>query len=202
MDDPLTVTPFAPLTDGEVLLRLADPSDIAAIVAYGQDPDVEETGWLPIHVPCSHEVAARVVEEFQRGWQGRFGVTLIITVPPATDMRGVVHLFLPTAGVGEIAYGVAPQHRRRGLATRATRLVADWAVAQLDCSRVEIVITARAIYGLASQRVAEKAGFVRDGVRRSHVPATGREYEDALYTMVARTLPPRERTDTAGAPPR
>jgi RimJ/RimL family protein N-acetyltransferase len=183
---PITLT--APLTDGTVLLRLPEARDSAAIYAYGQDPDIEATGWLPIPVPCSQEIASCIVEEFQQGWRSRFGLTLVVTTPPSVDLRGMLHLSVPAAGVSEIAYGVAPRYRCQGLVTRAVRLVATWAFAQLGLTRLEIVVTAPGIYGLASQRVAEKAGFVYAGTRRSHIPATGCDYEDPLYVLLAPAL--------------
>ncbi len=196
MDQRPSLMPAAPLTDGTVLLRLPDEHDGAAVRTYGQDPDIGETTWLPVPVPCPEEVAARLVQEFQEGWQGRFGLTLVITLPPATDLVGVLHLSVHGAGVGEIGYGVAPQYRRRGLATRAVRLVAAWAFAQLGLTRLEIVVTAGGSQGLASQRVAEKAGFVYAGLRRSHIPATGCDYEDPLYVLPA---PRRPEPDRPGA---
>jgi RimJ/RimL family protein N-acetyltransferase len=185
VDWQLTLMPEAPLTDGTILLRLPDENDIATIFAYGQDPDIEETAWLPIPVPCPQEVAIRTVREFQQGWHGRYGFTLIITMPPDVDLRGVLHLSVHTAGIGEIAYGVAPPYRRQGLATRAVNLAAAWAFRELGLTRLEIVVTARGGQGLASRRVAEKAGFVYEGIRRSHLQATGRDYEDPLYVLPA-----------------
>jgi RimJ/RimL family protein N-acetyltransferase len=182
------VTPTDPLTDGVALLRLAHEDDVEAVYTYGQDPDVAETGWLPLPVPCTRAGAARVVQEFQRGWQGRFGLTFVITLPPAADLCGVVHLAIHGPAVVELAYGVAPRHRRRGLATRAVRLVATWAATQGALTRLEICVTARGAHGRASQRVAEQAGFVYAGLRHSHVPGTGSAYDDPLYI---RAIPAR-----------
>ena len=36
---------------------------------------------------------------------------------------------------------------------------------------------------VASQRVAEKAGFSRAGSVRSHIAATGEDYDDLLFTL-------------------
>ena len=106
-------------------------------------------------------------------------------MPPDTELRGVLHLSQHTAHIGEIAYGVAPRFRRQGLATRAATLIAAWAFRELGLTRLEIVVTARGSHGLASRRVAEKAGFVYEGIRRSHLQATGRDYEDPLYVLPA-----------------
>jgi RimJ/RimL family protein N-acetyltransferase len=174
-------TPVEPLTDGVVVLRLPHHGDVETVYTYGQDPDIEETRWLPIGVPCSHADAAHLIRQFQRGWRGRFGLTLAIVAPSADKLRGVAHLYVHDSTVGEIAYGIAPQYRRFGLATRAVLLLSNWAVTDLGLTRLEICVTARGVHGLASQRVAEKAGFIYAGMRRSCVPATGMAYEDRLY---------------------
>jgi RimJ/RimL family protein N-acetyltransferase len=190
MDRQSTITPDVPLTDGTVLLRFANQRDGAAVYGYGQDPDLEETVWLPIPFPCPRDVADRIVQEFRLGWGGRHGLTLVITTPPDDNLRGVLHLSVHPVGVGEISYGIAPPYRGRGLAGRAVRLLAAWAFAQLGLSRLEIVVTASGIHGLASRRVAEKAGFVYAGLRRSHIPATSCDYEDPLYVRSAPVSPP------------
>jgi RimJ/RimL family protein N-acetyltransferase len=177
--------PVDPLTDSVVLLRRPEDGDIEAVHRCGQDPDVEETAWLPVPFPCPREVAAGTVREFQRGWQGRYGLTLIIATPTAYEMRGVLHLSRHGDDAGEIAYGVAPRFRRLGLATRAVDLIALWAFSRLRLGRLEIVVTAPGIHGLASRRVAEKAGFSYAGMRRSHVPATGCDSEDPLYVRTS-----------------
>lgn len=176
-----------PMSDGDVILRLPDDRDIDAITAYGQDVEIEESGWLPITVPCPRAIAARTLRELQQGWHGagRFGRTFVIATAAAPDLLGVVHLFTPSGATGEIAYGMAPQHRRRGLATRAVRLVTPWAFAHLGLARLEICVTARGVHGLASQRVAEKAGFVSEGMRRSRLPMTGAAVEDRRYVLLA-----------------
>lgn len=183
-----------PLSDGDVVLRLPNDSDIDAIAAYGQDPEIEESGWLPIPVPCPRDIAARTVQEFLRGWHGtgRFGCTFVIATAVTPDLLGVVHLFTKGSTTGEIAYGVAPRHRRQGFATRAVRLVTTWAFAHLGLTRLEICVTARDVHGLASRRVAENAGFVYEGVRRSHLPMTGAEVEDRLYVLIAPSGAPHD----------
>lgn len=178
-----TAMPVAPLTDGVVRLRLPHGGDVATVYAYGQDPDIARTHWLPLCEPCSREGAACLIRAFQQGWQGHFGLTWVITLPPADDLRGVVHLSVDDAGGGEIAYGVAPRHRRQGLATRATRLVAAWAGTERGITRMEICVTARGTQGVASRCVAENAGFVYAGTRHSFVPATGAQYDDDLYIL-------------------
>ncbi len=172
----------SPLTDGTVLLRLPRDSDIAAVFDYGQDLDIEETAWLPIPAPCPYEVARCVVGEFKQGWNGRFGFTFVISDPTGDEFLGVIMLARHGTDIGEISYGMAPRHRNRGFATRAAKLVAGWAFDHLGLKRVEI---RAGIQNVASQRVAEKANFSREGVVRARIPATGEEYDDVVYASLA-----------------
>jgi RimJ/RimL family protein N-acetyltransferase len=61
----------------------------------------------------------------------------------------------------EVGYWLAPEGRGRGAATTGTRLLSEWALASLPVERVEIRTHPE---NDASQRVAERAGFAREGL--------------------------------------
>ena len=61
---------------------------------------------------------------------------------------------------GHIGYWVTPPARGRGICTRALRLLARWALDELELQRLELITDPD---NLASQRVAEKVGFQREG---------------------------------------
>ena len=61
----------------------------------------------------------------------------------------------------EVGYWLAPEGRGRGAATTAARLLSQWAMASLPIERVEIRTHPE---NAASQRVAERAGFTREGI--------------------------------------
>ena len=66
--------------------------------------------------------------------------------------------------MAEIGYWVRAEARGRGVATRAVRLAAGWAFDQGDVVRLQLRAD---VHNRASQRVAENAGFQREGVLRS-----------------------------------
>ena len=82
--------------------------------------------------------------------------------------------------VVELVYGIAPDRRGRGYATRAARLTAHWLLHEQHASMVELRIGAG---NTASQRVAAAAGFTPTGTIRSHVPATGETYDDLRFVL-------------------
>jgi RimJ/RimL family protein N-acetyltransferase len=172
--------PTEPLSDGRVVVRLPDDRDIQALVRYGDDPDVAETIWIPIPTPCPRDVAARRLAEFRNGWEQekRFGPTLIIARADTNEMIGVIFLRVREHESVELTYGVARAFRNRGIATAAAALVSGWCLEELAASRVELRISRS---NFASQRVAAKAGFAHEGIVRSHIAATGMDYEDLLF---------------------
>jgi len=68
-------------------------------------------------------------------------------------------------GTGEIGYWAAPWARRRGVMTRAVRLLAQWSFEEFELHRIEIIV---AVENAASNRVAEKAGFTNEGRLRQY----------------------------------
>jgi RimJ/RimL family protein N-acetyltransferase len=172
--------PTEPLTGGKVVVRLPHDRDVEALVRYGDDPDVAETIWVPIPAPCPREVAAGRLAEFRDGWErkNRFGPALIIAAADTDEMIGVVFLRVRQHDSIELTYGVAPAFRNRGIATAAAALVSGWCLEELAAARVELRIGQS---NLASQRVAAKAGFSHEGIVRSHVAATGMDYDDLLF---------------------
>ena len=172
--------PTEPLTDRKVVVRLPYDRDVEALVRYGDDPDVAETVWVPIPTPCPRSVAEARLAEFRNGWEQekRFGPALIIADADTDEMIGVIFLRLREHDSIELTYGVAPGFRNRGIATAAAVLVSGWCLEELAAARVELRI---GYSNLASQRVAAKAGFAREGIMRSHAASTGTDYEDLLF---------------------
>jgi RimJ/RimL family protein N-acetyltransferase len=168
------------------VLRLPRRDDVEALVGFGDDPDVGATLWVPIPSPCSRSDAEGRLSEFIDGWLGRsgFGPTFVVASAIGDEFVGVVFLRAREDEVVEVAYGTAPRHRHRGIATAALLRVSGWCFAQLHARRVELLISAG---NLASLRVAAKAGFEFAGTRRAHVPGTGEEYDDLLYVCDAPT---------------
>lgn len=69
--------------------------------------------------------------------------------------------FKPWARPYEVGYLVRTDEWGKGTATEALRLISNWLVEE---ARVESVLLFTHPDNVASQRVAEKAGFVKDGI--------------------------------------
>jgi RimJ/RimL family protein N-acetyltransferase len=77
-------------------------------------------------------------------------------------------------------YGIAPRWRRRGLASRAARLAARWALNQSGVTTVELRIGQD---HMASQHVAANARFTLAGIVTQFAPGTEETFEDQRYVL-------------------
>jgi RimJ/RimL family protein N-acetyltransferase len=126
--------------------------------------DAETQRWLPLPRPYTHDVAAAFCLELAPGVRSS-GVGIVRGIEWQGRLAGVIDLKRPerAAGSVEIGYWTSPWARNRGVMTEAVDAFASWATDELGFQRVEI----RAATGNdASQRVALKAGFLREGVLR------------------------------------
>lgn len=83
---------------------------------------------------------------------------------------------------GEVGYWVARDARGRGVATRALRLLADWALGPLGLARLDLMVI---VGNEASCRVARNAGFRREGVLLSYRQLKGLRVDMVVHGRVA-----------------
>ena len=83
-------------------------------------------------------------------------------------------------------FGIAPLWRGQGLASRAVRLAARWALSLPGVAAVELRIDQDMPI---SQRVAEDAGFAVAGTITQFVPGIGETFEDLRYILARQPQP-------------
>lgn len=175
--------PDPALTDGTVLLRPWIDADVPAVAEACRDPEI--TRWIDdIPAPYTRADARAYVAACRRGWKDG-SLWAFAVVDSATDevvgSCGVAWQDHPH-GVAEIGYWVRAEDRGRGVATRAVRLASVWAFAQGGVQRLQLRADT---FNAASQRVAENAGFQREGVLRS-VRYSRRQQRRVDFVMFSR----------------
>ena len=103
----------------------------------------------------------RLVKNWLDCWNGRSSggatFTFVVTVTGEPRFIGVVGIAERDDLAFEMTYGTAPDWRGRGLASRATRLAAQWVASQPAVRTVEVLLDQGQ---RAGERVAVNAGFV------------------------------------------
>jgi RimJ/RimL family protein N-acetyltransferase len=84
--------------------------------------------------------------------------------------------------IGEVGYWIRTDRTGRGYATEAVRAVVDFAFAELGLYRLEL---RAGVENRASQRVAEKAGFRREGRLRQGCAHGQAGYDCYLFGLLA-----------------
>jgi RimJ/RimL family protein N-acetyltransferase len=160
------------LEDDVVLLRPFENGDVPAIVEACQDPEIPR--WTDVPSPYTEADA--------RGWlESGDEETFAIVDKASGELLGSIGVRYPGSGVGEVGYWVKREARGRGVATRALALVARWALEERDLGRFQLRAD---VENVASQRVAEGAGFVREGVLRSELLLKGERRDVVMYSLV------------------
>jgi RimJ/RimL family protein N-acetyltransferase len=159
---PLT-TPSPPLADQDIHLEPLGAEHAAGLDALAEDDDVRRFTYVPSRPPAGF--GEQWAERYVDGWRdgSRAGFAIVGSDGTFLGMAAYVRLDLD-AREGEIGYIVAPTGRGRGVATRALRLLTDWGLDDLELERVELRID---VENGPSEIVAERAGYMREGVLRS-----------------------------------
>lgn len=159
--------PEPPLSDGVVALRPWTQADLEFVVDACQDPAVSRySPAIPFPYAEADAISWFVSQEPAR----RAGQSIDFAIAAAASGAPLgaigLHNFSPLLVSAETGYWLARSARGQGLASRALVLVARWAFAQLGLARLSLTTDPE---NVASQRVAERCGFQREGYLRSHM---------------------------------
>jgi len=174
------VLPDPPLSDGRVTLRGWRLSDVPQIVAMCSEPDVIRFTSVP--VPYDADDARLWLDLHPARLAAGDGAAFAITdggdeLPVGSIGVRVMH----DQGIAETGYHVVEARRGRGLATAALRLIARWTFAELPVARLQLTTH---LDNPGSQRVAEKAGFTREGVLRAWADQRGERPDLVMWSLL------------------
>jgi RimJ/RimL family protein N-acetyltransferase len=182
--------PAIPPADDVVELLPLSRSHLDALEDLGADPLVQRFTRIPD--PFGRAEAEWWLGLYERGWVdgSRAGFAVIDRATGVfVGMIAFVTLRLH-AEEAEVGYIVSPEARGRGIAVRALTLMTDWGFDRLALARIELRAE---LENPASLRVAERCGYVREGVLRHVHLKGGRRGDMAVYARLASERLPRLR---------
>lgn len=151
------------------------------LAELGRDPDVQRFTYVPS--PWTEGFEHTWLERYDQAREDGSRAAFAIVDEASGEFLGMAALVqIDRAGrQAEAGYVVAPHARGRGVAVRALELLTDWALGEQELQRVELRI---AVDNAASIRVAERCGYVREGVLRSVHFKQGRRADVAVYSRL------------------
>jgi RimJ/RimL family protein N-acetyltransferase len=157
-----------------------DAGLVCGVLASGGDPEA-----LPPGAPSDPaEVAGWLADGVHRPHREGTGVHLMMLDRAAMRIVGSISVFHTDWEVrsAEIGYGVRSDDRGKGYASEALAAVARWALTVGGMQRAWLSANTD---NLASCRVAEKAGFHREGVlRRAWLEDDGLLHDQAVFSLL------------------
>ena len=174
------------LTGSKVQLRPWTPADAGDVLAACQDVEIQR--WTTIPSPYTSADAVAYVSEVAPALWAQGGAVFAVIDRATGGLAGSIGAHGIRDGVAHVGYWTVPAVRGRGLASDALRTLTGWFLREGGTARVELVVEPA---NTGSVRVAEAAGFTREGLLRQRLVLRGRRADVAMYSML--------RTDIAAA---
>lgn len=173
------------LSDGRIMIRPLRAEDIPAEYEAICESIPEVSAWMSwCHPGYRIEETTAFIMAREEAWKNDteygFGIFEVGTGKclggTGLSLVNRIHNF------ANLGYWVRSSCTGRGIASAAARLAARYGLEHLSFQRIEIVT---AIGNLPSQRAAEKAGALREGVLRKRLLVKGQPQDAVLYSFVA-----------------
>lgn len=176
------------LAHGDIFVRPVKLDDAEALFEAAHESIPEVSPWLPW---CHENYTIEETRAFLASRVGSgnseeaysFG---IFNQSGERFLGGVgLNFFNRVHQMANLGYWVRTGETGKGVASRATRLVARYGFGELGLQRIEIIA---AVGNVASQRVAEKAGAVRECVARKRLLINGERLDAVVFSLLPEDL--------------
>jgi RimJ/RimL family protein N-acetyltransferase len=161
------------------IIRHVVHTDISALVPLLNDPDVRGE-YLPSTIQSPVDLERKMQVD---GMANDNFVRFVIVAQPGDTVIGTIWHFksVPYFNAREIGYTLATEYRGRGIATEAVRLLVRHLFDSTLVNRLEIRMDTR---NQASEQVAIKCGFRKEGVSRGANFVRGQHVDMNLYSIL------------------
>jgi RimJ/RimL family protein N-acetyltransferase len=174
---------FAPIDTPRLRLRRLEPGDLAAFLAYRNDPEVARyQSWESI---SSAEAAALIDAQagLAPGVPGKW-FQLAVTRRDGGELLGdcALHVEAADLRLGEVGFTFSRGAQRQGFAAEAVAAVLRLAFERLELHRVKAVVD---VDNAPAVRLLERLAFRREAHFRQHVWFKGAWGDEYVYAMLA-----------------
>jgi ribosomal-protein-alanine N-acetyltransferase len=177
--------PDPPISGTGFVLRPWDPKDAPEVAAACADPVTQQfISAMPRPYTLDHARAfiANAANNLKQGT----AIGMAIAEADQGRAMGSITLHTGSPWHWHIGYWLAPQWRNRGLTTAAVRTLARWGIETFpELMRLSLFTLPG---NVASQRVAEHAGFVREGLLRQWNHTAGFPEDVVMFSLVRSDL--------------
>jgi RimJ/RimL family protein N-acetyltransferase len=165
-----------------VSIRPIEMNDVPELYASVRESLAALHPWMPwchdqYSLAESGEWVERQIAAFREKREFHFAIFCGQQFAGVCGLNAIQH----TDRLANLGYWIRTSVCNRGIATSATRLLADWAFQNTELDRLEIVA---AVGNIPSLRVAAKAGAVWEGVLRGRLRLDGKPHDAVLFSIM------------------
>jgi RimJ/RimL family protein N-acetyltransferase len=170
-------------TASQVRIRRYRAGDASAVYEAVRESFAELSRFMEWCSPTyARSDAAQWVKSRPAAWKAKSEYSFLIEdeaerVLGACGLNRIEQL----SGTANLGYWVRTSATGRGVCTAAVKQLRKFAFEEAGLFRLEIIA---AVENIASQRVAEKAGAIREGVLRQRLMASGVRHDAVLYAIL------------------
>ena len=172
------------LTGKDITLIPYDIKHAEQLTTAARESVAEVSPWLPwCHTDFTIEESKNWIESCAKNWEDGSAYQFVITDSRDGSYLGGCGLnqIRLTDKVVNLGYWVRSSRVKHGIATASTLLLANFGFKELKFNRIEILA---AIENKASQRVAAKAGALREGILRNRLLLHGKIHDAVIFSMI------------------
>lgn len=169
-------------------IRRHEASEVILLYEAARESIQEVNAWLPwCHPDYNMEDSSAWVSTRKEEWEEDRAYSFVIFYRDTGGIVGGVGLNQINRDfqMANLGYWVRTSCTGLGAATAATLLTAEYGFKELGLQRIEIVA---AVGNKASQRVAEKAGAIKEGILRNRLLGHGKPTDAVLYSLLPQDL--------------
>jgi len=168
---------FRLLEGKDVNLRVMEKEDLPLFAEWLNNPEFFGEHFAPLQ--RSRAEMEKMFENNPLEMKGFF-----IEKKDGTKIGLVSHfnMLAPYGKMQEIGYALVPSERGKGYCTEATQLMVDYLFLSKDLARIQATTH---VGNAGSQKVLEKAGFIREGTLRKAIQSRG-EWTDLVIFSILR----------------
>lgn len=174
---------FPALATERLILRPLSPDDLEFVFQHFATPDVGR--YLLDDAPVTTRAQAQAILDFYLSPSASFHNRWVIV--RRDDGRPIgtcgFHKWIQPYHKVEIGYDLSPSAWKQGYMTEALHRILTYAFTEMAINRVEAVVYPQ---NSASIRLAERLGFVREGLMREVICRDGQFYDHWLMALLRR----------------
>jgi ribosomal-protein-alanine N-acetyltransferase len=137
--------------------------------------------WTTVPSPYGEEDYKEFLEKARRSFESGTAYAFAVVDAPHGALIASTSLTIVADGIDEVGYFVHAGLRRKGIGKRAVKLISRWALDDLGLARLQITISSE---NTASQRLAESAGYRREGVLCSWLEFKGARVDAVMHSLL------------------